>query len=447
MKRIFRRRPWRFEAQFHAAMLVVMSLMWPLSASSADENPAGASSAAVAELVTANNRFAVDLFAKLSAGPGENAFFSPYSISTALGMTWAGARGETATQMAKVLHFSGLPEAAVAGSFAKLQQVLSEAQSQTGAELLIANSLWPEKAPEHPLLPEYLKVVQSDFGSIVRPVDFRANVEGARTEINRWVEGKTRDKIKDLLHQGDIDAMTRLVLVNAIYFKAPWFEPFSKSASAEAPFHLASGTTKPIVLMHSTHNAQYAEATIDSKPVQILALEYRDPGKRAASGSGGLSFVAILPKEPAGLAAVQKALTAEKLHDWLGEMNSTRVEILLPKFRLEERYSLGSTLETMGMSDAFGDRADFSGMNGTRNLRITKAIHQTFVDVNEEGTEAAAATGVVMGLKAMPPTAPPVVFRADHPFVFLIREDATGSILFLGRLADPPAPVSSAASK
>ena len=403
------------------------------------------SSETIAALAKANDGFAVDLLHKLSTTSGENAFFSPYSVSTALAMTWAGARSQTAEQMAKVLRFSDLPQASVTSAFRGLQQSLAQTQQQTGAELSIANSLWPEKDPEHPFLPQYLSLVESDFGSMVRPVDFRASAEGARKEINRWVEDKTHSKIKDLLHQGDLDPMTRLVLVNAIYFKAPWLEPFSKSASAEAQFHLADGKSKPITLMHSTHNAAYAEVNVDSSPAQILALEYRDPGKGAARGTGGLSFVAILPKEPSGLAAVEKALTAQKLRDWLGEMKSARVEIYLPKFRLEERYSLGQALEDMGMTDAFTDKADFSGMNGAHNLQITKAIHQTFVDVNEEGTEAAAATGVVMGLKAMPPT-PASLFRADHPFLFLIRDDATGSILFLGRLADPPAP-SSAAGK
>jgi serpin B len=406
----------------------------------------GSPSAAGTTLVKANNRFAMDLLHELNANTAENAFFSPYSVSAALAMTSAGAHGRTAEQMDTVLHLldfsdremNGIMPRDLRSAFRGLQIALAQDQEQTGAELSIANSLWPEKEPEHPFLPEYLKIVQNDFGSIVRPVDFRSAAEQARQEINRWVEDKTHNKIKDLLHQGDVDPMTRLVLVNAIYFKAPWLEPFSKTASAEAQFHLADGKAKPITLMHSTHNASYAEVTVDSSPVQILSLEYRNPGQRGGRGSGGLSFVAILPKEAGGLAAVEQALTAEKVHDWLGELKSARVEIYLPKFRLEERYSLGQTLEHMGMTDAFTDKADFSPMNGTHDLYITKAIHQTFVDVNEEGTEAAAATGVAMGLMAMPAT-PAKLFRADHPFLFLIRDDATGSILFLGRLANPPA--------
>jgi serine protease inhibitor len=425
------------------ALVIMMNPISPAQtpSSSAEAVPSATDTEAIAALAKANDRFALDLLHKLSAKTEENAFFSPHSVSAALAMTWAGARGQTADQMSKVLHFSDLAAASVTSGFRGLQQALAQTQQQTGAELSIANSLWPEKEPEHPFLPEYLKLVERNFGSIIRPMDYRSGAEQARQEINRWVEDKTNNRIKDLLHQGDVDAMTRLVLVNAIYFKAPWFEPFSKSASAEAQFHLADGKAKPITLMHSTHSASYAEVTVDSSPVQILSLEYRDPGKRAARG--GLSFVAILPKEPNGLAAVEKALTAEKLHDWLGELKSARVEIYLPKFRLEDRYSLGQALEQMGMTDAFTDKADFSGMNGAHNLYITKAIHQTFVDVNEEGTEAAAATGVAIGVKAMLPT-PASLFRADHPFLFLIRNDATGSILFLGRLADPPAPSSAA---
>jgi serpin B len=194
--------------RFLAALLVVISLMSPFGArvAGADESAAGAGPAVVEDLVRANNRFAIDLFRKLSANTTQNAFFSPYSVSTALAMTWAGARTQTADQMATVLHLSDLPRASITSAFHGLQQALVQTNQQTGAELSIANSLWPEKEAEHPILPQYLKLVQDDFASSVQPFDFRSNAEQARQQINRWVEDKTHDKIKDLLHQGDIDA-------------------------------------------------------------------------------------------------------------------------------------------------------------------------------------------------------------------------------------------------
>lgn len=445
------RKPFCFAAIVPAVVLIMNSVS-PAQGPSTQSVSATRDSAVSASLAKANNQFAIDLLHKLSTRASENAFFSPYSVSAALAMTWAGARTETADQMAKVLHFSDLQRANVTGSFHGLQQSLEQTQQQTGALLSIANSLWPQKEPEHPFLPEYLKQVQQDFGSSVQPMDYRSNTEQARQEINRWVEDKTHEKIKDLLHQGDVDGMTRLALVNAIYFKAPWFDPFSEGATADEQFHLGSGATKPVRLMRTTRSERYVEEAIDGSSVQILALPYCDANLRG--GVSGLSFVAILPKEPTGLAAVEKGLTAEKLSDWLGEMKSTRVQLLLPKFKLEARYSLGESLQEMGIKNAFIDpvshpqdpnRADFSGMNGVRTLYISKAIHQTFLDVDEKGTEAAAATGITMRVGAAPGRpSEPVVFRADHPFLFLIRDDATGSILFLGRLSDPPALSSSA---
>jgi len=442
------RKPFCFAAIVPALVAIMNSISPGQPPSTSSQAGATAPNAAeVASVAKANNRFALDLLRKLSTNTGENAFFSPYSVSTALAMTWAGARSQTADQMAKVLHFSDLPTANVTNSFRGLQQALAQTQQQTGAELSIANSLWPEKEPEHPFLPQYTQQVQDDFGSKVQPLDYRSNAEQARQEINRWVEDRTHHKIKDLLHNGDVDGKTRLVLVNAIYFKAPWFDPFSERATTDDQFHLANGTTKPIRLMRTTLSVPYVEETSDGASVQILALPYRDPN-RAGGGGNGLSFVALLPKEPNALAAVEKTLSAEKLSDWLGEMKFNRVQIFLPKFKLEARYSLSDGLQEMGMTSAFIDpvshaqdpnRADFAGMNGVRNLYISKAIHQTFVDVDEKGTEAAAATAIAMRAGAAPRQAEPAVFRADHPFLFLIRDDATGSILFLGRLANPPA--------
>jgi serpin B len=429
-------------------IILAVVVMNPISSSAQNETSAAAESAtgsAAGTLALANNKFAVELMRVLGGQSTENCFLSPYSISTALGMTWAGARGGTADQMASVLHFSELPAGDVTSSFRAMARSLEETQKQTGAQLAVANSLWPEQQPEHPFLPAYIKQVQIDFVSEVTPLDYRNNLDTARQTINRWVESKTHDKIKDLLHSGDLDAATRLVLVNAIYFKAAWEDPFQPRANLNDQFHLADGTSKPVVLMRATRSVRYLQTELDSNSVQVMLLPYRR-GAIAGGNSASLSFVAILPKEPSGLAALEKSLSAESLNRWLSQVKMERVQLLLPKFKLQARYSLNDALAAMGIRDAFVDpvthasdphRADFSGMNGTRDLYISKAIHQTFVDLDENGTEAAAATAIVMRAGAAFQQ-PQIVFRADHPFLFLIRDDLTGSILFMGRLADPP---------
>ncbi len=396
----------------------------------------------LSQLVTANNRFAFEFFHRASPKSDENAFFSPYSISTALAMTWAGARGNTAAQMATVLQYSAWSVNDVAAAFTGLQQSLALAQKQNGVELAIANSLWTEQSPEHPFLPEYLNLVQKNFGSMVMPMDFQNNAEAARLKINAWVEDKTNQKIKELLQKGpppDVDTLTRIVLVNAIYFKGQWDEPFVARKTRTDAFHPASGSTKSVSLMHGTFSAGYANLTNASGSFQMLSLPYH---------GGGLSLVALLPATPTGLPGLEKSLTADQLATWVGKLSSQDVEIFLPKFKMEERYMLKDNLTALGMGQAFIEprndhdqaAADFSGMNGVQFLKIDKVIHQSFVEVDEQGTEAAAATAVIVAAPtgAMPgPRPPPPVFRADHPFLFLIRDNATGSILFLGRFANP----------
>jgi serpin B len=410
--------------------------------------------AARTALVSANNRFALDLLRQFNPAPTENAFFSPYSISTAVAMTHAGAAGETAAQIAKAFHFSELPDNGVTVGFNALQKSLAETQSKTGAQLTIANSLWPELRPESPFRAKYMNQVQQDFGAEIRPMDFKRNFEDARQQINHWVEGKTQNRIKDPLHSGDLDDATRLVLVNAIYFKAEWGTKFQAFSNIDAQFRLSDGGSVPVVLMRNTLETPYAEVTLDSQPVQILALNYKNNASVRGGGidDPGLCFIAILPKDPSGLAMVNKSLTAETLATWMGKLSSTRTQILLPKFTFQQRYSLTDTMRQMGIVSAFIDPlqdpsngADFSGMNGVRNLFISKAIHQTFVNVDEDGTEAAAATAIVMGAGGAP-RAPEAVFRADHPFLFLIRDNVSGSILFLGQLTNPPKPEQTAAA-
>jgi len=367
-----------------------------------------------------NAAFACELYAKLKNAVGDaNVFFSPYSISTALAMTSAGARGETDAQMVKALHFEPDPAKRHA-AFGEMESRLNLVQKKGQVKLSVANSLWPQK--DYALLESFLGLVRENYGASVTPLDFRAT-EAARKTINTWVEDKTNQKIKDLIPGGVLDAMTRLVLVNAIYFKGNWTSPFMAEATKDAPFQLPSGQTVQAPLMFQKKHFRYGA----NDDLQTLEMPY---------AGDDLSMLVLLPKKADGLAALENNLTAANLAKWTQEMRSPDVMVYLPKFKMTCRFGLNDTLKAMGMSDAFDSgKADFSGMDGGRNLFISAAVHKAFVEVNEQGTEAAAATGIAMGLTALP--MPPMEFRADHPFIFLIREKSSGSILFIGRVTNP----------
>jgi serpin B len=371
-------------------------------------------------LVKGNTEFAFDLYARLREQEG-NLFLSPYSISSALGMTYLGARGDTAAQMAKTLHFmdqNGLPAA-----FEALRRELHGADKDRKYQLHVANALWGQKG--HPFLRHFLHQTNQYFGAGLREVDFVHAAEEARREINAWVEKQTQDKIKDLLKPGVLTSNDRLVLTNAIYFKAAWQQPFSKAATKKEDFLLAGGGKAGVDMMHQTEEYRY----LDGGSFQAVDLPYE---------GNDLSMVVFLPKKADGLAELEKSLTGAKLAEWLPKMKHAHVALALPKFKTTAEFELSKVLAAMGMPDAFAaGKADFSGMDGTRELFISRVVHKAFVDVDEKGTEAAAATAVIMKRESAPVS--PVSFRADHPFVFLIRDNRTGSVLFLGRLADPRA--------
>ncbi|MDE0740834.1 MAG: serpin family protein [Planctomycetota bacterium] len=378
----------------------------------------------VEDLAADNTRFALKLYKELNDGSG-NLFFSPYSISTAMAMTWGGARGETARQMAGALEFTLKPdkEGGPLGrerlhtAFGELQRNLRAAGGKGGVEMSIANALWPQK--NYPFLKSYLKMVEAEYGSAGRPLDYRSPEE-ARGVINRWVEDETRKKIKDLLPEGSIDSMTRMVLTNAIYFKGNWATQFKVKITRELPFRMASGKSAKTPMMFQKGNFGFFQ----DAEVQVLEMPYK--GEK-------VSMVVLLPRKVDGLVSLEKNLAAGKLSGWLGKLRRVKVDTLFPKFKMTSRFDLSSKLQNLGMKRAFGE-ADFSGMDGTRQLYLSAVFHKAFVEVNEEGTEAAAATGAVVGLRSARrgPS-----FRADHPFLFLIRDKATGSILFLGRYARP----------
>lgn len=364
------------------------------------------------------NAFAFDLYGRLKGEEG-NLFFSPASISTALAMTSAGARGETEKQMASVLHFD-LPPRQLHAAYGTLGDVLNA--SNKNYKLSTANRLWSAK--NYPFRREYLALTRDSYGAELAQLDF-ARTEEARRTINGWVEQKTHDRIKDLIPAGVLDRDTRLVLTNAIYFKGNWADEFQKEATKDEPFRLAAGGKIRAALMRQTDEFRYGEA----EGLQLLELFY---------AGGDLSMLVLLPRE-VGLEPLERKLTAENVERWSSELGSREVELYLPRFKTTSEFRLGETLEAMGMSLAFTDAADFSGMSSSEALKISEVLHKAFVEVNEQGTEAAAATGVVLAPTSAAPREPepPAVFRADRPFVFLIRDQRTGAILFLGRVADP----------
>lgn len=369
-------------------------------------------------LAAGNTAFAIDLYHRLRTAEG-NLFFSPYSISTALAMTYAGARGATEAQMADVLHFD-LPPAELHPAFAALEAHFGQLQRAGDIALHVANSLWPLTG--YGFLQAYLDLCLRCYGVSITPVDYVRDAEAARRQINAWVEAKTLDKIKDLLQPRHVRPDTTLVLVNAIYFKGNWLNPFDPEETLDGGFRLPDGRSVTVSLMSQRARFGYGQAD----GVQILELPYVGEA---------LSMLILLPKQVDGVTSLEETLTAETLAGWTAGLRDLNVDVTLPRFKLSGRFDLEDTLMAMGMVDAFSGQADFSGMTGARTLFISKVVHKAFVEVNEEGTEAAAATAVVMG-RGVSQTP---VFRADHPFLFLIRDRASGSILFLGRLMDPTA--------
>ena len=374
-------------------------------------------------LVDGNTRFAFDLYRQLSVGEG-NLFLSPHSISLALAMTYAGARSTTEQEMAQALQFL-LSQEKLHPAFNALDQELAKrgqgakGKDDKGFRLNIVNAIWGQK--NYSFLPAFLDTLAMNYGAGLRLLDFKGSPEPSRITINDWVSDQTEDKIKDLIPQGAIDPLTRLVLTNAIYFNAAWQYPFPEAATSDGDFRLLDGNTISVPLMHITESFSYAQGD----GYQAVDLPY---------DGGELSMLVLLP-DTGQFATFEKELAAERFAAILGEMESRQVALGLPKFEYTSEFNLNAVLASMGMPQAFSDMADFSGMTGDRDLYISDVIHKAFVAVDEAGTEAAAATAVIMRATAMP--AEPVVLAVDRPFVFLIRDIKTGAILFVGRVLDP----------
>ena len=387
----------------------------------------------LAELVGGNSAFAFDLYQFLrEEGAGGNLFYSPYSISLALAMTYAGARGETEGQMADALHFA-LTQERLHPPFNALDLELAsrgegaEGKDGEGFRLNIANAIWGQAGFQ--LLPDFLDTLAENYGAGLRILDFINETEQSRVTINDWVSDQTEDRIKDLIPQGAIDALTRLVLTNAIYFNAAWEYPFDEDLTADGSFYLLDGGQVTVPMMSQTEAFGYT----DGEGYQAVELRY-DVGE--LPDGKPLSMVVILP-ENGQFEAFEEELEAQKLNDIIADLQLTQVALTMPKFEFESEFSLKDTLAEMGMPIAFSGAADFSGMTGNLGLAISDVLHKSFVALDEAGTEAAAATAVIMRETAMPD--PPVEVTIDDPFMFLIRDIETGAVLFVGRVLNPDA--------
>jgi serpin B len=401
-----------------AAFFLLAMLAGPAASAS---QPGQANSADQAEAVKGSNAFAVDLYGHLRRQPG-NLFFSPESISTAFAMAYAGARGQTDAQMAKVFHFT-LPRDRLQPAMGALLAAMNPQHKDY--QLRVADALWAQK--DENFLPGYLKLLQENYGAGFHRVDFHTAPEAVRGDINRWVEQQTDNKIKNLIAPGVLTPATRLVLTNAIYFKGDWRDPFQNAETKQEDFYLSPARPVKRPMMHRTGSYRY----YDGGNFQALELPY---------AGDDLAMVVLLPKDRAGLPALEQSFTAAAAAQWIDSLKpAAKVILSLPRFTMTQQFELTGVLATMGMSQAFSNAADFSGMTGKPGFAISAAIHKAYIDVNETGTEAAAATSTVMRATAMRRQIPepPVVFRADHPFLLLIRDLRSGSILFLGRVADP----------
>lgn len=379
----------------------------------------------MASLVQGNNIFAFNLYQALK-GRGGNLFLSPYSISLALAMTYAGARGTTADQMAATLHYD-LPQEKLHPAFNSLDGELAargqgaKGKDGKGFRLNIVNAIWGQKG--YQFLSQYLDLLAVNYGAGLRVLDFMSAPESSRQTINNWVSGETEDRIKDLIPSGAIDGRTRLVLTNAIYFNAAWANPFEKGSTQPDTFHLAGGGDIKTPMMRQTGSLNY----LAGEGYQAVELPY--DGRQ-------LSMLIIVP-DAGKFQQVENTLAAAQVNDVIKNLGTKRVALTMPLFKYESEFGLRDTLPGMGMRIPFGDDADFSGMIGRKDLYISEVIHKAFMDTDEAGTEAAAATAVIMRATSMPVS--PIEVKIDRPFIFLIRDIKTGTVLFVGRVMNPGA--------
>lgn len=377
----------------------------------------GSTQPGIKAVANANNKFAFDLYSQLDKSENGNLFYSPYSISAALAMTYEGAKGKTADEMKSVFHF---PESNILRpNFAAIYNDINKGAKDY--ELRTGNALWVQQ--DFPFLADYKTRVEKYFGGKAANLDFVSESEKSRQTINSFIGEQTNNKIKDLIPTGFLNAMTRLVLTNAIYFKGTWQWEFDISDTRDSDFKITpTNIVKTPMMNMDPHKASFNYA--DTGDLQILELPYK---------GDEISMLVLLPSE--NLDAIETTLTAEKLNEYKSKMKETKLDsISLPKFEFDTKYFMKDVLSALGMPTAFSESADFSGMTGKRDLFISFVIHQAYVKVDEKGTEAAAATAVGTQITSVRPRTD---FRADHPFIFLIQDKGTGNILFFGRMVDP----------
>lgn len=375
----------------------------------------------IKDISLANNEFAISLYKKIG-DEGKNIIFSPYSISSALAVTYAGAKGNTAREMAEILWFPEDQESFHTG-YKTFTDSIQLTGIEKGTELRIANALWVQD--DYKLRQDFLELADSCYKAKAENVNFKKpeELELTREKINRWIEKITNDKIHDLIPRGMLKEVTRLVITNAIWFNGNWMNPFDKSNTSSSLFNISREFTVTTDFMHQKSHAGYYE----DEEVQALELAYKGNKK---------SMVIILPKETDGWKLVGRVLTSDRLSIISREMVDKEVEMAIPKFTYESQFNLKETLVLMGMKEPFSDDADFSGMTGANDLKIDEVIHKAFIEVNESGTEAAAATAVIMVLKSALEEES-IRFNANHPFIYFIMDKTTGGIIFMGRFVNP----------
>ncbi len=379
-----------------------------------------------AEAAEATRSFAADLYQQLAAtGEGENLVFSPHSVSIALAMTSAGAEGETLDQKETVLHAAAAED--IHAAYNALDQALAERSGEyplnddtVELELSIVNQLWGQQDFE--FVDEFLDLLAAEYGAEMRLVDYINDHEGARELINDWVAEQTRARIAELIPDGVLDDMTRLVLTNAIYLNAPWAKPFDEQATSTGPFTRLDGSEVDAEMMRLDERLTYGEGD----GFQAVRLPYVD---------GSLSMIAVLPAEGA-FEEFEASLDGDRIDEITGSLGDAQVELIFPRFEFRTEAQLADALAELGMPAAFEpNEADFSGISTADDLYLQDVVHEAFISVDEEGTEAAAATGAVVGVVSAPPVSVEVAF--DRPFFFLIQDEETGAVLFIGRVLDP----------
>lgn len=396
----------------------------PSGSTATKENPEGN----ISLLTKGNNAFALELYQNLQIKE-KNIFYSPYCISAALAIPFAGSSGATQTEMRSVLHYMPVGDG-LYQAFYQMNKHLSTPFQQGANEtrLIVANSLWIQR--DLPILPAFAEITSKYFSSSFKKTDFMRNPQESTGSINNWVKDNTYGRISELIQKDDIDSTTRLVVVSTIFAKAVWRHPFDPSLTKMAPFFVSKTNITSVPTMSLTDLFPFYQ----EEAFSLLELPYNSD---MSSGSAQLSFLIFLPGENTDLSSLENTLTPDQLEGYLNKLESRRVVVSLPKFTLEEELELNTPLQHMGMSTAFSGGADFSLINGSKDLAISKVLHKAYVSVDEHGTEAVAATAVSIGVKSFFDPNAAAVFKADHPFIFFIMDRSTNAILFMGRVADP----------